>query len=391
MHTSSRYPGLAVVAMMVCLFGAVGPEGAFGGESVPLLRPETILVSIGQLAVSVGTQERGWGEEERGQDALATVVINELHTNPDVKTELVEFVELTNSGTAEVDLSGWQFTEGVFYTFPAGTKLPAGGYRHRGAEPGPGQGQVAPSGSGCPTVSCSGPTAAGWMATASGSSCAMRRAGWSDEVEYQLGFPWPTVGDAVPETQPGTGPSLQLVNPRSTTTWAAVGGRRCRRRRRRTGCLAENLPPQVRQVKHSPTQPKSGEVVTITAKVTDADGVTERQLAYQVVNAGGVYRAVRPAVQHGVDRRGHARRRARRRCAGGGRRLHRADPGGRADAPPPGSLPDRGDGRPRRQRRRCRTPTTRSRTSPISSTTASRPGAGPCSPASRPSSSFPPR
>ena len=64
----------------------------------------------------------GWGQAE------SAIVINELHTNPDVKTELVEFIELYNAGTTDVDLSGWQFTEGVLYTFPAGTKLQVGGY-----------------------------------------------------------------------------------------------------------------------------------------------------------------------------------------------------------------------------------------------------------------------
>ncbi len=60
--------------------------------------------------------------------AVPQVVINELHTNPDIKTELVEFIELYNYGSVAVDLSGWSFTEGVFYTFPAGAMLPAGGY-----------------------------------------------------------------------------------------------------------------------------------------------------------------------------------------------------------------------------------------------------------------------
>ena len=53
-----------------------------------------------------------------------------------------------------------------------------------------------------------------------------------------------------------------------------------------TGVLADNIPPQVRQVKHSPQQPKSGEVVTITAKITDADGVGTVSLLYQLVNPG---------------------------------------------------------------------------------------------------------
>ena len=55
--------------------------------------------------------------------AKAFVVINELHTDPDVKTELVEFIELHNYGSEAVDISGWSLTDGVFYTFPAQTVL----------------------------------------------------------------------------------------------------------------------------------------------------------------------------------------------------------------------------------------------------------------------------
>ncbi|MHC4324613.1 MAG: lamin tail domain-containing protein, partial [Planctomycetota bacterium] len=44
--------------------------------------------------------------------------------------------------------------------------------------------------------------------------------------------------------------------------------------------------PHIRQVKHSPKQPKSGEVVTVTAKVTDDDGVADVTLSYQVVEPG---------------------------------------------------------------------------------------------------------
>jgi hypothetical protein len=58
-----------------------------------------------------------WGQ------AMATVVINELHTDPDVKTELVEFVELYNYGTEAVDLSDWRFVNGISYVFPEGVTL----------------------------------------------------------------------------------------------------------------------------------------------------------------------------------------------------------------------------------------------------------------------------
>ena len=39
-----------------------------------------------------------------------------------------EWVELFNRGTAAVDLTGWEFSGGISYDFPAGTSIPAGGY-----------------------------------------------------------------------------------------------------------------------------------------------------------------------------------------------------------------------------------------------------------------------
>jgi len=57
-----------------------------------------------------------------------SVVINEIHYDPDVKTELVEFVELYNFGSTDVNLAGWYFSDGISYRFEAGAILPAGGY-----------------------------------------------------------------------------------------------------------------------------------------------------------------------------------------------------------------------------------------------------------------------
>mgnify|MGYP003731908255 CR=1 FL=1 len=57
----------------------------------------------------------------------AQVVINELHYNPDVKTDRVEFIELHNAGEQPADLTGWRFSAGVSFTFPA-VEIPPGGF-----------------------------------------------------------------------------------------------------------------------------------------------------------------------------------------------------------------------------------------------------------------------
>ena len=222
-----------------------------------------------------------------GAQAGPAVVINELHTNPDVKTELVEFVELYNAGTSEVDLSGWQFTDGILYTFPAGTKLAADAYIIVAQDPAGIKAKWNSGRAGIPDRLIFGPYAGGL--DSDGERVILRDAAGAvvDEVEYQLGFPWPTVGDPVPEDRPGTGSSVQLVNPAfdnnlggnwrsALPTPTAVN----------KGLFATNVPPCIRQVKHSPKQPRSGEAVTITAKVTDPDGVGSVTLLYQVVNPG---------------------------------------------------------------------------------------------------------
>jgi CotH kinase protein/Lamin Tail Domain/Bacterial TSP3 repeat len=128
----------------------------------------------------------------------AQIVINEIHFDPDVKTEPVEFIELFNHGSNLVNLSGWQLTDAVSFTIPNGTVLNAGGYLVIGQNPtalqtkfgvlalGPWIGQLNNEGEKVTLNNASG--------------------GKEDEVNFQLGFPWPTVGDS-------PGYSIELANP----------------------------------------------------------------------------------------------------------------------------------------------------------------------------------
>ena len=221
---------------------------------------------------------------ENPSEMVSGVVINEIHYDPDVKTELVEFIELHNTTAADINLSGWYFTNAVSYQFPTGSILPAGGYIVVAQDPahinakwssgrfiippslvfGPYEGKLSNNGDRIVLYNTDGEE--------------------MDQVDYQLGFPWPTVGDSVPESKPGTGHSIQLIKPfldndlagswRSAyPTLAAFNA----------SVYLDNTPPHIRQVKHSPIQPKSGEAVTITAKVTDSDGVADVTLIYQLV------------------------------------------------------------------------------------------------------------
>ena len=130
--------------------------------------------------------------------SLAQVVINEIHANPDVKTEFVEFIELHNLGNAPVNLSGWQLAEAVEFTFPSVTTLPAGGFLVVAQNPAAVQAKFG--------AAALGPWT-GQLAN-EGERILLRNAagGVEDEVTYGLGFPWPTVGDP-------PGYSIELINP----------------------------------------------------------------------------------------------------------------------------------------------------------------------------------
>ena len=56
------------------------------------------------------------------------IVINEIMYHPLSGLNDDDYVELFNKGTASVDISSWRFRDGIRFTVPAGTVIPAGGY-----------------------------------------------------------------------------------------------------------------------------------------------------------------------------------------------------------------------------------------------------------------------
>ena len=224
----------------------------------------------------------------------AEVVINEIHYNTDVKTEWVEFIELYNSGTQVENLTGWQLSDAVSYTFGSGVKLAAGSYLVVAQNPasvalkfgvsaslvfGPFYGKLSNDGNHVVLRDANG----------------LKR----DEVTYGAGFPWPTVGDPITDGQAGTGGSIQLVNPGLDNdlggSWRSALPTPCAR----NSVYANNLAPQIRQVQHEPEQPQAGAKVTITAKITDPDGISFVLLRYQVVEPGSYIALTDPGYQTG--------------------------------------------------------------------------------------------
>jgi hypothetical protein len=127
------------------------------------------------------------------------VVINEVHYHPPDGNLSGSWLELLNRGTADIDLSGWSFTDGIRYRFPVGAVLQAGQLLVIAEKPdalraentgvrvlGPFEGQLSNSGERLV------------LADADGNS--------ADTVEYTDAGRWPESAD-------GGGSSLELQDP----------------------------------------------------------------------------------------------------------------------------------------------------------------------------------
>jgi CotH kinase protein/Lamin Tail Domain len=131
--------------------------------------------------------------------ALSAVVINEIHAAPDIDQERVEFVELHNNSPQAVNIGGWQLSGGVEFILPPATSIAPGAYLVIAQDPpalqrkfgfatslGPWTGRLSGRGERVTLIDATGTEI--------------------DSVNFQLGFPWPTVGEA-----PGN--SIELIHP----------------------------------------------------------------------------------------------------------------------------------------------------------------------------------
>lgn len=207
--------------------------------------------------------------------ARAEIVINEIYYDAEPNVSASEFVEIHNSGTTAVDLSGWFFTDGIAFTFPAGTSLAAGAYLVVAEQP-----------AGYATRFPSAPAPIGSYTGGLSNSGELLdlvdAAGLRvDRVEYGVESPWPVGAN-------GGGVSIELIHPsldnnlsgswRSADPAPTPGAQ--------NSVHATNAPPQTRQIGHSPQQPLAGQATVVTAKATDPDGVLSMVLQYQLVAPG---------------------------------------------------------------------------------------------------------
>ncbi len=116
----------------------------------------------------------------------------------------MEYVELYNSGSQAVDLSGWSLEGGIDYVFPVGAVMPAGGYLLVALSPAPCSRSMAQRRLG---------PLAGKLSNEGDTLLLRDRDGTTiDELAYQLGFPWPTPRTTTADQ------SIGLINARRSTT-----------------------------------------------------------------------------------------------------------------------------------------------------------------------------
>jgi hypothetical protein len=193
-------------------FGALSPT-AVAGASVTINGNVTLKARVynsGAGAWSPLLEQRFFIEQ-----SFSSLVINEVHYGPIAPAgenpNDYEFIELYNrSGSTAINLEGVTFSSGVYYRFPAGATIPAGGYLALASNAASFQARYgfAPDGvftgnllNGGETLELSDPAGAP-----------------IDSVSYQSVSPWPTGANA-------GGGSLSLSSPGSNnalpTSWVA--------------------------------------------------------------------------------------------------------------------------------------------------------------------------
>ncbi len=213
------------------------------------------------------------------EDATAQIVVNEIHYDPSPASNFLEFVELYNAGTQAVNLADWALDGAVEYTFPAGAVIQARSYLVAGVEPGTLARTYA--------VTAFGP----WQGRLGndGDDVILRndRAQEMDRVSYGVGFPWPVTGYTVERSMNLIAPAADNAVPGAWRAASPTPGRA------NVG-LTGNPPPFVDTVVHQPTAPTPHDTVTISAHVTDADGVGTVRLWLQAVAPGSYIRLTDP-------------------------------------------------------------------------------------------------
>jgi CotH kinase protein/Lamin Tail Domain len=210
----------------------------------------------------------------------ARVVINEVFYHAPNDIEDLEYIELHNSGVEAVDLSGWAFTKGIQFKFPAGARIEAKGFlvlcrnRERFREF-----YEAPV-AGVFNQPLSNKKERIQLSDASGKAV--------DTVKYKDSPPWPMGAD-------GLSGSLERISPDASgddaSNWASSPLSENRSKPGGTpGKVNVNfsaqLPPVISNVKFAPENPAPDQAIAVEAEVRDPGGVKEVTLRFRLAGPG---------------------------------------------------------------------------------------------------------
>ncbi|HNQ87478.1 MAG TPA: lamin tail domain-containing protein, partial [Verrucomicrobiota bacterium] len=237
----------------------------------------------------------------------AGVIVNEIMYHPASTNRLEEWFELHNASAESVDLSGWRTSQGVTFTFPAGTRLAAGGYLVVAADvptfaaghPGIGNvvggwtGVLSHDGEDLEIEDAEG-NAADHVAYAPEGEWAVRRLGPVDRLNRR-GWEWYA-------EHGGLGKSLELVNSElpnelgqnwgsSSVAGGTPGGP--------NSIASDNMAPLILDVAHAPVVPRSSDPVTVTARLMDEQAGGREVMVHWRLDGAPEF-AVAPMVDDGA-------------------------------------------------------------------------------------------
>ncbi|MBX7123461.1 MAG: lamin tail domain-containing protein [Opitutaceae bacterium] len=212
---------------------------------------------------------------------FSTPVINEIMYRPGTaypENEGLEFIEIHNPDSTEVDISGWAITTGADYTFPAGTVIPAGGFVVVAGNP-----DTLKSATGLATVF--GPWKTGASLANKGEEITLSKPGstadswvtvdlvtyasegdWSTRTRDSLGgWSWVSGAHDAGSSLERRNPLIVVDNGQNWASSSAAGGT--------PGAVnsmrSSNIAPVISQVIHSPAVPRSTDTITISCRLDD--------------------------------------------------------------------------------------------------------------------------
>ncbi|MFN0051796.1 MAG: lamin tail domain-containing protein [Planctomycetales bacterium] len=210
----------------------------------------------------------------------ADVVINEIFYHAPDDLDGLQWIELHNSGTMPVDISGWRLGKSIEFTFPANSSVPPGGFLvlckdaqlfsefYDARITGEFNKSFARSGATVELVDAAG-----------------KQVDW---VKFGDRDPWPTAAD-------GISASLERITPNApgqhADNWSASPLPEDMERPvgtpgRVNASFSENFPPIIKGLSLTPGNPAPGQGVRVTAVIDDDHGIASAEVYYAIVRPG---------------------------------------------------------------------------------------------------------